>query len=512
METDVIVVGAGPVGLMLAGELRLGGADVTVFERRAVPTGESRGLGFTALAMEIFNQRGLYARLANAEPAAQGHFGGIPLDFGVLEGAFFTVRGVFQYQVERILEEWATGLGATIVRDHEVLDISERPDGIVAEISGPVGRVTATAAFLVGCDGGRSTVRQRAGFEFTGTDATREMYLADVAGRHIRPRFIGERVPGGMAMSAPLEAGIDRIIVCEDGTSPSEGRQSVTFDQVADAWQRLTGESLHGAESRWVSAFTDAARQATQYRRGRVLLAGDAAHIHLPAGGQGLSLGIQDAANLGWKLAATIRGWAPEGLLDTYHGERHPVGARVLRNTLAQGMLYLTGGDMEPLRSVLAEVVAIPDAARHLAGMISGLDIRYDMGQSPAHPLAGRRMPDSELQLRDGSRSRVSAALHPGRGVLISTADPGGIHSAIAGWQDRVDVVEVSAFPVMAADAEPAQAALVRPDGYVAWAGPDSGPADYGPMHEALGRWFGPPRTAGAGQPPLGPERVIATA
>lgn len=508
MEPDVIVVGAGPVGLMLAGELRLGGVNVTVFERRAVPSGASRGLGFTALAMQIFNQRGLYARLAGAEQARQGHFGGIPLDFGVLEGAFFTVRGVFQYQVERILEDWATGLGASIMRGYEVTGLDEQPGGIVAEVSGPGGRSTAKAAFLVGCDGGRSMVRQQAGFDFTGTEATREMYLADVVGRHIKPRFIGERVPGGMAMSAPLEGGVDRIIVCEDGTAPSGDRQSVTFDQVADAWQRLTGESLHGAESRWVSAFTDAARQATQYRRGRVLLAGDAAHVHLPAGGQGLSLGIADAANLGWKLAAAIRGGAPDVLLDTYHSERHPVGARVLRNSLAQGMLYLTGAEMEPLRSVLSEVVAIPDAARHLSGMVSGLDIRYDPGQSPAHPLAGRRMPDSELLLPDGSRSPVSARLHPARGVLISAADPAGSRSAIAGWQDRVDVVTVTAFPAVAPGGhEATEAALIRPDGYVAWAGPG-----YGPLDEALGRWFGPPRTGDDGQPPSGSVRVTTTA
>lgn len=503
METDVIVVGAGPVGLMLAGELRLGGADVTVFERRAAPTGESRGLGFTARAMETFNQRGLYARLANAEPSRQGHFAGIPLDFGVLEGAFFTVRGVFQYQVERILEEWAAGLGAVILRDHEVLGLTERPEGVVAEIAGPAGRSTAQAAFLVGCDGGRSTIRQRAGFDFAGVDATREMYLADVVGRNIKPRFIGERVPGGMAMSAPLEEGTDRIIVCEDGTPPSDGRHALTFSQVADAWQRLTGDSLHGAETKWVSAFTDVSRQVTEYRRGRVLLAGDAAHIHLPAGGQGLSLGVQDAANLGWKLAATIGGWAPDGLLDTYHSERHPVGARVLRNTLAQGMVYLNGAEMDPLRAVLAELAAIPDAARHLAGMVSGLDVSYDMGQSPAHPLVGRRMPDSELQLCDGSRSRVSATLHPARGVLISAADRG-----LPGWQDRVDVVAVSAFPDLAAAGSAAiQAALIRPDGYVAWAGPG-----YGPMDEALCRWFGSPRTADPDRPPSGPERQTAAA
>ena len=512
METDVIVVGAGPAGLMLAGELRLGGADVTVFEKRDVPSGASRGLGFTALAMQIFNQRGLYAKLSGAEPSRQGHFGGLPLDFGVLEGAFFTVRGVFQYQVERILEEWATGLGASILRGYEVTGLAEQSDGIVADVSGPEGRLTAKAAFLVGCDGGRSTVRQQAGFDFTGTDATREMYLADVVGRHIKPRFIGERVPGGMAMSAPLEGGVDRIIVCEDGTAPSDARHSVTFDQVADAWQRLTGESLHGAESRWVSSFTDAARQATQYRRGRVLLAGDAAHIHLPAGGQGLSLGIADAANLGWKLAATVRGSATDDLLDTYHSERHPVGARVLRNSLAQGMLYLTGDDMKPLRSVLTEVIAIPDAARHLSGMVSGLDIRYDPGQSPAHPLVGRRLPDSELRLPGGGRSRVSTRLHPARGVLISTADPAQSRAAIAGWADRVDVITVSALPAAATEATAgpeATAALIRPDGYVAWAGPG-----YGPLDEALDRWFGPRRTSDDGRPPSDPPqpRVTTTA
>jgi 2-polyprenyl-6-methoxyphenol hydroxylase-like FAD-dependent oxidoreductase len=507
MRTDVIIVGAGPVGLMLAGELRLGGVDVTVFERRLTPSGESRGLGFTARAAEVFDQRGLLARFDNAEPSSQGHFGGIPLDFGVLEDAYFMIRGIPQYRIEQMLEDWATELGVSIKRGHDVAGITARPDGVVVAVDGPAGRGEMTAAYLVGCDGGRSTVRQLAGFDFPGTPATREMYLADVVGRNIRPRFIGERVPGGMAMSAPLEDGVDRIIACENGAPPQDSAQDLTFDQVADAWQRLTGESLHGAETRWVSSFTDATRQVTQYRRGRVLLAGDAAHIHLPAGGQGLSLGIQDAANLGWKLAATVRGWAPAGLLDSYHDERHPVGARVLRNTLAQGTLYLSGNEIDPLRTVMAELIALPDVARHLAGMVSGLDISYDMAESveSAGPaLVGARMPDRVLELRDGGRTRVAETLHPGRGVLITAGAPADLAEP-AGWSGRVDVVTVDRLPITPANGSAApDSVLLRPDGYVAWAGTG---AD-GALDAALRRWFGPPRSAAE----AGAQETVAAA
>lgn len=491
METVVIIVGAGPVGLMLASELRLGGVDVVVYERRTTPSGESRGLGFTARAAEVFHQRGLLARLGNVESSGQGHFGGIPMDFGVLEGAHFGVRGIPQYRIERMLEDSALELGASVLRGHEVVDLHATADGVVAVVEGPGGRSQHRADYLVGCDGGRSTVRQLGGFDFPGTDATREMYLADVVGREIRPRFIGERVPGGMVMSAPLEDGVDRIIVCEGGTVPTEGRQSLTFIEVADAWQRLTGESLHGAEARWVSAFTDATRQVSEYRRGRVLIAGDAAHIHLPAGGQGLSVGIQDAANLGWKLAATINGWAPDGLLDTYHDERHPVGARVLRNTHAQGMLYLSGEEIEPLRVVMSELIAIPAVGRHLSGMVSGLDIRYDVGSS-GHSLLGARMPDRELERLDGSRVRVADMLHGARGVLISANHSHEVSRLAAGWSDRVDVVTASWIPTGTDGRETApDSVLIRPDGYVVWAAPGGGD-----LPEALHRWFGSVRLA----------------
>jgi len=494
MDTAVLIVGAGPVGLMLAGELRLHGVEVVVVERRPVPSGESRGLGFTARATEAFHQRGLLDRFETVETSPQGHFGGIPLDFGVLEGCHFGVRGIPQYRIERMLEDWALELGVSVLRGHEVVDFQAGADQVDVVVDGPSGQRRHGAGFLVGCDGGRSTVRQRAGFEFPGTDATREMFLADVVGRKIRPRFIGERVPGGMVMSAPLEDGVDRIIVCEDGRAPKEDRQAVDFAEVADAWQRLTGESLHGAETRWVSGFTDATRQITEYRRGRVLIAGDAAHIHLPAGGQGLSVGIQDAANLGWKLAATVNGWAPDGLLDTYHHERHPAGARVLRNTLAQGMLYLTGERTDPLRSVMRELMAIPVVGRHLAGMVSGLDIRYDLGVT-GHPLLGMRMPHRELARPDGSRINVSETLHPARGVLISTGSPAGPEPLAAGWSDRVDLITGGWVPAGTGNGQVApETVLVRPDGYVAWAEPGAGEE----LTSALRRWFGQPQAGSA--------------
>jgi hypothetical protein len=274
----------------------------------------------------------------------------------------------------------------------------------------------------------------------------------------------------------------------------------VSFSDVADAWQRLTGESIHGGSSPWVSSFTDATRQVTEYQRGRILLAGDAAHIHLPAGGQGLSVGVQDAANLGWKLAATVKGWAPDGLLGSYNAERHPVGARLLRNTRAQGILNLSGSDIEPLRTVMTELIAIPGVARHLSGMVSGFDIRYDVGM-PGHPLAGARMPDRELELAGGGRTRIADLLHQAKGVLISTGDP----AAASGWADRVDVIRVRAIPAGPEEAGAVtEAVLIRPDGYVAWAAPAGAGAELA-LEEALGRWFGLAR-----QPRPAPRREPA--
>jgi bifunctional hydroxylase/dehydrase len=493
MDAPVIVVGAGPSGLVLAAELRLGGVEVIVLEKLDKPSGESRGLGFTARTLELFEQRGLGPRFGEIETSALGHFGGIPLDYSILEGAHFGARGIPQTRTEQVLGDWATELGADIRRGHQVVGLTDHGDSVELEVDGPDGRITLTARYVVACDGGRSFVRSAAGFDFPGTEATMEMYLADVEGCNLRARQIGEKKPGGMVMSAPLGDGVDRIIVCERGNKPQGRTGPPEFGEVAAAWQRITGEDISGGTPHWVSSFGDATRHVTTYRLGSVLIAGDAAHVHLPAGGQGLSVSVQDTMNLGWKLAATVNGWAPPDLLDTYHGERHPVGARLLINTRAQGMLYLSGAEVEPLRTVFAELMEFPEVGRHLAGMVSGLSITYDVGPGD-HPLLGKRIPDEKLVTAAGTTSTFEL-LHKARGVLLDLTDSAASRAAAAPWSDRVDVVTVT--PHELSDTSPllhTAAALVRPDGYVAWAVYDT---DQDPS-VALTRWFGQPKSQAA--------------
>jgi bifunctional hydroxylase/dehydrase len=286
-------------------------------------------------------------------------------------------------------------------------------------------------------------------------------------------------------MSAPLGEGVDRIIVCERGTAPKRRTEPPTYAEVAAAWQRLTGEDISHGEGRWVSAFGDATRQVTEYRRGRVLIAGDAAHVHLPAGGQGLSVSVQDAFNLGWKLAAEVLGWAPPDLLDSYHRERHPIGARLLMNTQAQGMLYLSGEEMEPLRTVFAELMRYDDVLRHLAGMVSGLAIRYDLDGE--HPLVGMRLPKADLVSAEGKTTTVEPLRH-GLGAVLDFSDDAGLCAVARRWPGRVNVVSAQPHelsPTSRLAGVPAL--LARPDGYVAWVG-----ADAAGLAAALERWFGP--------------------
>lgn len=489
MDADVIVVGAGPTGMMLAGELRLGGARVIVLERLEQAAGQSRGLGFTARALEVFDQRGLLPLFGDVETAPLGHFGGVQFDYTVLEGAHFGARGIPQSRTEAVLEKWATSLGTDLRRGWEFLGLDEHEDRVEVSAATPEGVRRLSARYLVGCCGGSSPVRKAAGFEFPGTSATRTMYLADVEGCGLRPRFLGERMAGGMVMAAPLGGGVDRIIVVPDDVPAPEYGATVTYREVADAWRLITGEDISGGTAHWVSSFSDATRQATEYRRGRVLLAGDAAHVHLPAGGQGLSTGVQDAANLGWKLAAVVRGWAPPGLLDSYHEERHAVGERLLMNTRAQGMLFVGGPEMDPLRELFTELIAYDDVKRHLAGVVSGLDIRYEAGDGGDHPLTGRRLPHRPLDGADGPTS-TTELLHSGRGVLLDLADDPALRAAVAPWTDRVEIATAVPGPVAGTDhLTGLRALLVRPDGYVVWTGAE-GDEDPSP---ALRRWFGAP-------------------
>ncbi|MEV0660654.1 FAD-dependent monooxygenase [Actinomadura luteofluorescens] len=487
-DADVIIVGAGPTGLMLAGELRLGGVRALVLERLAEPVRQSRALGFSARALEEFDQRGLVPRFGEVQTIPIGHFGGLVIDFRVVNGGSYGVRGIPQSRTEAILAAWATELGAEVRRRHEVTGLSADDDGVEVEVATPEGPRRLRAAYVVGCDGAHSKVRALAGIEFPGTEPTMEMWMADVAGAGLRHRFVGERTPGGMVMVLPAGPGVDRVGVYERAAGLRGADEAPTFAEVAGAFQRLTGEDIHDASPLWVSWFTDASRQASRYRQGRVLVAGDAAHVHLPQGAQGMSAGIGDAMNLGWKLAAEIRGYAPPGLLDTYHSERHPVGARILANSLAQRILYLGGEEMQPVRDMFAELLEHESVQRHLAGMVSGLDIRYDVG-STDHPVLGRRLPNREMVGASGE-GKAYEWLHRARPVVFDRVGDPATAAALEPWRDRVDLV--SAAP--RGGRKRIDAMLVRPDGYVAWVGADGSGAEGLP--EALAKWFGPPAPA----------------
>ncbi|MEU8977584.1 FAD-dependent monooxygenase [Streptomyces sp. NPDC048309] len=502
--TDVIVVGAGPVGLMLAGELRLGGVDVVVYDKLPAPSGESRALGFNRRAAESLGQRGLLPRLGEFRWGPMGHFGGVRFDLGMLDEDHSGVLGLSQARTEEALGGWLAELGVPVRRGHEVTGLRETPEGVVVSFAGPDGPGEETAAYLVGCDGAGSTVRALAGIPAPGWEATRGMYTAEITGVALRPRPIGERLPGGsMVVCTPLGEGRFRVVIHDLALPARPDPGALTFAQVADAWRRLTGESIDHAEPQWLWACGNSAALAEEYRRGRVLLAGDAAHEIPPLAAWGLSAGLQDAANLGWKLAATVKGWAPEGLLDTYHAERHPVGRELIRNAQAASKIYLGEAAMDPVREVVGELLAHKDAAEQVAGIVSGLGIRYDLGKGD-HPLLGRRMPpDRELTLHDGTRTRVADLLHTAHGLLITTDHT--LTRPAEDLTDRIDIVtatwtthpDPTPHTVPTPDTAPTpDAVLIRPDGYVAWTSP--GTTD--DLTQALDRWFGTtrvPQTAG---------------
>ena len=450
-RTQVVVVGGGPVGLLLACELRLGGAEVVVLEALAEPSAESRASTLHARTMEILSSRGL--PLGSPPNDSRGHFGGIPIDL-TLPSTHSGVWKVPQARLARVLEERARELGADIRRRHEV-------DGLVVadrHVEVKAGRARLRADYVVGCDGEQSMVRRLVGLELVGTGPTRELLRADVVGIEITGRRF-QRLERGLAVSGRDSHGVTRVMVHVLGAKPVPRHVPPEFDELVQAWRLVTGEDISAGKPLWVNAFDDRSEQLPAYRRGRVLFAGDAAHRQLPVGGQALNLGLQDAANLGWKLAAEVTGRAPDGLLDSYHTELHAVGRRTLANISAQAQILLGGPEVEPMRSVLTELIGYGTVQQHLAGMISGLDAGYPSG-ADAHPLVGKRLPPT-------------CGVQPpadGRGLLL-----GG--SAVA-YEDRVLVQGIAGGPPL----------LVRPDGHVAWVA-----GDPDPLSVALHRWFGVP-------------------
>lgn len=483
MDTQVIIVGAGPVGLMLAAELRLGGARVVVLESRAEPVTESRASTLHARTMEIFDARGLLSRLGTPPSEHMGHFGGISLDFGAVPSRYPGQWKVPQAQVEKLLAGWAGELGAEIRRGHEVTGFTAAGGGVRVRAAGPAGPLELTAGYLVGCDGQDSIVRRLGGFAMPGRDATCELFRADVAGIEIRTRRF-ERLPRGMAIAGRLPSGATRIMVTTFARATARARPP-DFAEVCAVWQQVTGEDISGGNPLWVNAFDNTSRLAERYRAGRVLLAGDAAHRQLPTGGQAINLGLQEAANLGWKLASEVSGRAPPGLLDSYHSERHEVARRVLGNIEVQSLLLLGDAGVEPLRAMLARMIRLPEVRDLLAGKVSGLDIHYECGE---HPLAGTRMPEMELKTAQGIRG-IATLLRAGRGLLLdSSALPARLarlRELTRAYPRTVALVPAAALSGIGPAAMPSTI-LVRPDGYVAWAG--SPADDPGP---ALRRWFG---------------------
>ncbi|GGU17087.1 FAD-dependent monooxygenase [Streptomyces lateritius] len=491
LSTDVLVVGAGPAGLMLACELRLGGAEVLVLDQRPGPTTESRASTLHARTMEILGARGLLAELGTPPCEPRGHFGGIGLDL-TLPSSHPGQWKVPQQRTEELLQDRAVALGADVRRRHQLVALTDGPDRVTVECLGPAGPVRVTARFLVGCDGEDSTVRRLTGADFPGRDAERELLRADVSGVDTPDRRF-QRLANGLAIAA-TRGEVTRVMVHEFGTPARQRSGAPEFAEVVDAWQRVTGEDISHGVPLWINAFGDVNRQLARYRHGRILFAGDAAHQQMPSGGQALNLGVQDSFNLGWKLAAEIRGDAPDGLLDSYHAERHAVGADVLANIRAQTRLLLGGPEIEPVRAVLTELIAVEEVRAHLAGMISGLSVRYDVGGTDGHPLLGRRLPPVELVRTgdgrgddDGATTATTELLATGRGLLLDLG--AGAERIAAPWADRVAGVSARTS-VPGGPLRTGEALLVRPDGHVAWVGPATDA--YG-LRIALHRWFGEP-------------------
>lgn len=494
----VLIAGAGPTGLMLAGELALAGVDVAIVERRADQTlFGSRAGGLSSRTIEVLDQRGIAGRFIAAGQKAQvTGFAVTRLDISDFPTRHNYGLALRQKHIERILAGWVDELAVPVYRSRDLTGFAQDDAGVTIAFADGT---SMRADWLVGCDGGRSVVRKAAGISFEGWNATTSNILAEAEMTEEPPLGVHRTALGIHAFGREeYEIRDGKIIYASEGpigvmvTESSPG--ATTEPTLADLREALvaacgTDYGIHRVA--WISRFTDASRQAAAYRSGRILLAGDAAHVHSPVGGQGLNTGLQDAVNLGWKLAQVINGVSSEALLDTYHAERHPVAARVLRTTMAQVALQRTDDRTEALRDIMLELLGMEEPRRRIAAEMSGLGIRYDLGEG--HPLLGRRMPDLDLITPEGP-VRVFAHLHQARPVLLNFSERGSFD--IDGWRDRIMVIDARydgawILPGLGAVSAPSTV-LIRPDGYVAWVGAGTSVG----LHEAMTIWFGRTRRA----------------
>ncbi|MEZ0365312.1 FAD-dependent monooxygenase [Mycobacterium sp. pUA109] len=506
---DVVVCGAGPTGLMVAGELALAGVRPIVLDALAEPSAEPKANGLVGQVVRVLDMRGLYHELGGPpgppQPIPFYVFSGIPVSFDAVPDN--PMRGLLIPQPRLVahLAAWAHGLGAELRWGHELTDVTQRDGGVDLVVTGPDGPYPLRARYLVGADGGRSRVRKSVGIDFPGFTAPVVLRIAHVhLPAELRAEDGGIALPGGGRIPfghnrvdrggvvvAELEPGRPLIGTIEFGDGSVADNAPMTVQEVRESLRRMLGIDLPVEPPRGPGPHAlrringQNTRQADRYREGNVFLVGDAAHVHSPIGGPGLNLGLQDAVNLGWKLAAVVNGWGPTGLLDSYQHERYPVGERVMMQSMSQLALMAPGPEVAALRALFGELTQTPDAAVHLARLLAGSDTRYDLGDD--HPLSGYLVP--ELTLSDGRR--VAEAMRAARPLLLDLT--GGVFAeSVPGWTDRLDVAKVTSSDTAAA------ALLIRPDGYVAWAADDARPDDVDRLHAALTRWFGAPDTCGA--------------
>jgi 2-polyprenyl-6-methoxyphenol hydroxylase-like FAD-dependent oxidoreductase len=483
-EHAVVIAGGGPTGMMLAAELALAKVDVAIFERRPdhVLVG-SRAGGFHSRTIEVLDQRGVADRfLAEGQVAQAAMIATTVLDMSDFPTRHPYSLGIWQNQIELIMGAWIAELPVRIYYGREVTGFAQDGTGVDVELSDGE---PLRAQYLVGCDGGRSVVRKAAGIEFPGWDPTRSNLIAEVEVSEEPPKGIRTDATGVHGLHRLEDGRTVRVIVTEQQVGPSS---EPSLRDLSEALIAVYGTDFGIHSPTWISRFTDMTRQAAAYRAGRALLAGDSAHVHYPAGGQGLSLGVQDAVNLGWKLAQVVKGTSPDSLLDTYQAERHPVAARALQHTMALAVLQRRDERTKALVDLVLELAVMEEPRKRLAGIISGLDIHYELGEG--HPLLGRRMPDLDVMTADGPL-RVFTLLHDAKPVLLNLGEPGAFD--ITPWADRAQLVDAEYvgpwdLPVLGPVTAPT-AVLVRPDGYVAWVrdGTDIG------LRDALTTWFGAP-------------------